>query len=66
MTDPGIICYQHCGAKIFTLKLPEECHMCKEQLTSQIIPFRLPFPFVKASQYPSSVVLRPTNGDFLK
>lgn len=67
MADPGIVCYQHCGAKVFTLKLPEVCHVCKGQLlTSQLIPFRLPYPFVKASQYPCSVVLRPTNGDFLK
>lgn len=28
--------------------------------------FRLPYPFVKASQTQAAVILRPTNGDFLK
>ena len=66
MTDPGIICYQHCGAKVFTLQLPDACHACQKRLGSQVIPFLLPFPFIKATQYPCAIVLRPTNGDFLK
>ncbi|XP_037960486.1 uncharacterized protein LOC119689676 [Teleopsis dalmanni] len=32
---------------------------------SKILPFRLPYPFVRASQYPCAIVLRPTIGDFL-
>lgn len=64
--DPGIICYQHCGPKIFTLSLPEKCMACGCTLNATILPFRLPYPFVKASQYPCAVVLRPTHGDFLK
>lgn len=27
---------------------------------------RYPYPFVKASQYPCAVILKPTDGDFLK
>uniref|UniRef100_A0A336MCY6 CSON015401 protein n=1 Tax=Culicoides sonorensis TaxID=179676 RepID=A0A336MCY6_CULSO len=66
--DPGIICYQHCGPKIFTFKLPDVCQACGKNLVSancSTMPFRLPYPFIKASQYPCAVVLRPTTGDFL-
>lgn len=28
--------------------------------------FRVPYPFVRASQYPCAVVIKPTSGDFLK
>ncbi|XP_037921962.1 MKRN2 opposite strand protein [Hermetia illucens] len=31
----------------------------------KLLPFRLPYPFIRASQYPCAVVLRPTTGDFL-
>jgi len=31
-----------------------------------LLPFRLPYPFVRATQYPCAIVLRPSTGDFLK
>lgn len=69
-SDPGIICYQHCGPKIFAFELPQKCYACGCDLVSinknEIPPFRLPYPFIKASQYPCAVILRPTTGDFLK
>lgn len=37
-----------------------------EFIEQRLLPFRLPFPFVRASQHPCSIVLRPTSGDFLK
>nr|XP_016936891.1 MKRN2 opposite strand protein [Drosophila suzukii] len=30
-----------------------------------LLPFRLPYPFVRATQYPCAIVLRPSTGDFL-
>lgn len=71
VSDPGIICFQHCGPKVFCIDFPEVCPSCKDDLGAtaadfKLMPFRLPFPFVKASQYPCAVILRPTNGDFLK
>ncbi|XP_073986365.1 MKRN2 opposite strand protein isoform X2 [Rhodnius prolixus] len=65
--DPGILCFSHCGPRVFCLQLPEHCPVCRANLDSQqsLVPFRVPYPFVKASQYPCSVVLKPTNGDYL-
>lgn len=69
MADPGIVCFQHCGSKIFCLNLPEYCPACKKGLqTSQfeLLPFRLPYPFIKPHQHPCAIILKPTTGDFLK
>lgn len=66
--DPGIICFQHCTSKIFCAEFPELCPTCGCRLSEQkmkLLPFRLPYPFIRASQYPCAVVLRPTTGDFL-
>lgn len=66
--DPGILCFEHCGQRrIFCFELPEYCPACRAVLLedTSLIPFRVPFPFVKASQYPCAVVIKPTNGDFL-
>ncbi|KAH8255630.1 hypothetical protein KR038_007641 [Drosophila bunnanda] len=30
-----------------------------------LLPFRLPYPFVRATQHPCAIVLRPSTGDFL-
>lgn len=68
-TDPGIICFQHCYAKVFCVSLPNKCCYCRNELSEtqfKLMPFRLPFPFVQASQHRCSVVIRPTTGDFLK
>lgn len=69
VTDPGIICFQHCGPKIFTMQLPERCPGCECDLgvtaPFKLMPFRLPYPFIKPYQHPCSIILRPTNGDFL-
>lgn len=35
-------------------------------ISTRLLPFRLPYPFIRASQYPCAIVLRPTTGDFLK
>ncbi|EDW11528.1 uncharacterized protein Dmoj_GI17189, isoform B [Drosophila mojavensis] len=32
---------------------------------SRLLPFRLPYPFVRATQHPCAIVLRPSIGDFL-
>ncbi|XP_067624439.1 uncharacterized protein [Eurosta solidaginis] len=33
--------------------------------STRLLPFRLPYPFIRASQYPCAIILRPTTGDFL-
>jgi len=68
-TDPGIVCFQHCGAKVFCQELPGLCPQCKTSLeiaNFKIMPFRVPYPFVRAKQHPCSVIIKPTTGDFLK
>lgn len=67
--DPGIICFQHCKNKVFSIKLLAKCPECHTELSSddayKMMPFRLPYPFIKPHQYPCSIILRPTHGDFL-
>ncbi|CAG9823467.1 unnamed protein product [Phaedon cochleariae] len=66
--DPGIICFQHCGPKIFCFSLPDSCPVCEKALDNanfSLLPFRVPYPFVQASQYPCAVVIKPTTGDFM-
>ncbi|XP_059480634.1 MKRN2 opposite strand protein [Neocloeon triangulifer] len=66
--DPGLICFKHCKSDVFVFSLPEKCPECELVLSSdiEITPVRIPFPFSRASQHPCSLVLRPTNGDFLR
>lgn len=69
MSDPGIVCFQHCGSKIFCWSLPPICPACSTDLLGdrfELLPFRLPYPFVKPHQHPCSIILKPTTGDFLK
>lgn len=67
--NTGIICFQHCTSKIFSIKLLAKCPECQNELcaddTFKLMPFRLPYPFIKPHQYPCAIILRPTNGDFL-
>lgn len=69
MDDPGIICFQHCGPKVFCFNLPEKCPVCSAELAVanfSLLPFRVPYPFIRAAQYPCAVIIKPTCGDFLK
>ncbi|VEN43862.1 unnamed protein product [Callosobruchus maculatus] len=66
--DPGILCFQHCGPKIFCFSLPQTCPICGGNVDVgdfSVLPFRVPYPFVKASQYSCAIVIKPTTGDFL-
>lgn len=70
--DPGVLCFQHCDkrAKVFAFSVPEFCPVCGSDLRCADLrtpPFRIPFPFRNAaeSNVPCSVVIKPTNGDFL-
>lgn len=65
--DSGIICFKHCNNKnIYCIHIPAICPVCKKCLeNSMSIPIRVPYPFVRASQQPCSIVVKPTQGDFL-
>jgi len=64
-----IVCFQHCktGTYICCLDLPRSCPVCLGDLTgdSLIPPFRLPGPLVYSLDYPYSVVIKQTRGNFL-
>lgn len=66
--DPGIMCFQHCTpAKIFCYTLPDHCPICGSALDAyDLMPFRLPYPFVRPHQHPCAIILKPTSGDFMK
>ncbi|XP_050362310.1 MKRN2 opposite strand protein [Nymphalis io] len=66
--DPGILCFHHCEHKVFCTIIPENCPVCQQKLDRydyNLLPFRVPYPFVKASQHPRAIVMKPTHGDFL-
>lgn len=66
--DPGILCFEHCSdRRVFCFQIPEHCPVCRTDISldNKLIPFRIPYPFVKALQYPCAIFIKPTNGDFL-
>lgn len=67
--DASIICFEHCEHKIFSLNtLPSSCPECGDDLTQysfRNLPFKLPSPLTRAQDHPCSVIIKPTNGDFL-
>jgi len=71
MNDPNILCFQHCEpkSKVFCLHLPANCPICDVPLTSVPLytpPFQVPYPFTNPEKVPTSVIIRPTEGDFLQ
>lgn len=65
-----ILCFEHCGHKVFSLDvLPERCPRCLTDLSQcrlTLPPFKLPSPLSRAQDHPCSVVIKPTVGDFLR
>ena len=65
----SILCFEHCGKRIFSLKnIPDACPVCNLLLTQcdlKIPPFAVPSPFKKAVDFPCSIVIKPTKGNFL-
>ena len=69
--DPGILCFRHCNlkSKVFCLELPDYCPQCDSPMSCvelKIPPFCVPFPFTCAKRTQCSVIIRPTDGDFLQ
>ena len=65
----NILCFEHCEKKVFCVKLPDTCPVCQIAITQcnfKLPPFKLPTPFSRAQDHPCSIVIKPTNGDFLK
>jgi len=66
---PYILCFEHCGKKVFSVSsLPEECPSCRTPLLDcdlKIPPFAVPSPFKRALDFPCSIVIKPTKGNFL-
>ncbi|KAK2145735.1 hypothetical protein LSH36_660g02000 [Paralvinella palmiformis] len=68
MENDPIICFQHCES-ILCLSVPEQCPACSADLSKtslQIPPFRLPSPFQDSLESPYSIVIKPTNGSFIR
>ena len=66
-----VLCMQHCTNQfnIFFTNFPEFCPICGLSLRScslLIPPFRLPSPFVSNISAPCSVLVKPTDGTFLR
>ncbi|XP_029038611.1 MKRN2 opposite strand protein [Osmia bicornis bicornis] len=65
--DPRIICFQHCCPKnIFCKNVPETCPICQMYITKYIVdPFVVPYPYINAAHQSTSIVVRPSQGNFL-
>ena len=64
-------CFQHCrkDTDLVCFRLPERCPLCGEDTAMtpcRIPPYILPSPFVSSGAAPRSVVVRPTNGTFIR
>eukprot|EP00095_Tigriopus_kingsejongensis_P007551 snap_masked-scaffold104_size368486-processed-gene-2.8 protein:Tk07551 transcript:snap_masked-scaffold104_size368486-processed-gene-2.8-mRNA-1 annotation:"conserved hypothetical protein" len=70
MSESGIICFEHCERKVFCFDLPETCPggcaQALDQCDFTLHPFVLPSPFSSAGDYPCSLAIKPTEGDFLQ
>lgn len=62
-----LMCVRHCNQTIFSYDILNQCPLCSKALGASLdsTPITLPSPFVRAYQYPCSIVLRPSVGDFL-
>ena len=64
----NILCFEHCDKKVICVKLPDSCPVCQTSITQcklKMPPFKLPSPFSRAQDHPCTIVIKPTNGDFL-
>ena len=64
---PSVICFKHCSSEsIFCKEVPAICPFCKKSTNTFILePFQIPYPFTNAIQNPTSIVIRPSSGNFL-
>ncbi|XP_049282864.1 MKRN2 opposite strand protein isoform X2 [Anopheles funestus] len=62
-----LMCVRHCNQTIFSYDILTQCPLCGKSVGENLdsTPITLPCPFVRACQYPCSIVLRPSVGDFL-
>lgn len=68
MAEAGIVRVRHCGAAIFSRRVPESCPDCGRPLRGSDLPdapLRLPSPFRHGHRQPRAFLLRPTAGTFL-
>ncbi|XP_076233438.1 MKRN2 opposite strand protein-like [Calliopsis andreniformis] len=65
--DPRIICFSHCNSKnVFCKSVPERCPLCRSYIIDyKVEPFAIPYPYKNAVYHPSSLVIRPSQGNFL-
>ena len=69
--NASIRCMRHCSSdyNIFYVNFPVVCPICKDKLEGSFLvlpPFCLPCPFVSTRISPYSIVVKPTEGCFLK
>lgn len=67
-SDPGIICFRHCSTlNVFCKCVPDKCPVCHSFIESYIFePFGIPYPYANAIQMPVTIVIKPSQGSFLK
>lgn len=66
----SILCFEHCEKRIFSMdELPSSCIICDTPIFNcqlKIPPFAVPSPFQRATDFPCSIVIKPTKGNFLE
>jgi len=68
--DPGLLCFTHCDNKaIYCLEIPAKCPICEQPLRglgSQLEPYKVEYPFVRAEQTACALVIKPAKGNFMR
>ena len=65
--ESSIYCFNHCSKTIFYKQCLKICPICKRQLDKlENVPFQIPFPFINATESSTSIVIRPSRGNFLE
>ncbi|XP_005109122.1 MKRN2 opposite strand protein [Aplysia californica] len=70
-TNQDLRSFQHCRKDIdlVCFRLPTQCPLCGQSTAtteSRIPPYVLPSPFVSSHTTPRTIVLKPTEGDFIR
>ena len=67
--EKPILCYEHCeNSRTFCFRVPDFCELCQKSTSNtpfRTPPFQMPSPFKPSSDHPCSLVIKPTQGDFL-
>ncbi|XP_076755150.1 MKRN2 opposite strand protein-like [Xylocopa sonorina] len=66
-SESNILCFRHCCSRsMFCKSIPKICPICQSCIVDyKIEPFLVPYPYTNAIYEENSIVIRPSQGNFL-